>query len=49
MVRHGGLGHVEALGQVASRHFAASQQAQYLAAGGVGDCLERFVGGWGHS
>ena len=49
VVRHGGFGHVEALGEVASRHLAATQEAENLAAGGVGDGLERFVGGRGHS
>src|SRR5450631_1573988 len=48
MVRHGRLGHVEALGEVAGGHLAAAQETEDLAAGRIGDCLERFVGGRGH-
>src|SRR6186713_2749640 len=43
MMRHGWLGHVEALGQVARRHLLAPEQAQDFAAGRIGQGFEDRV------
>ena len=49
MVGHGGLGQIEAFGEVAGRHLAAAEEAEDLAAGRVGDGFEGLVGGGGHN
>ena len=43
VMRHGGLGHVELLGQISRGHFALAEEAENLPASWVGQRLECFI------